>query len=173
MAASSRSASCHSPEAQPFQVGDQAWHIHHHVAVEQPGGQLGVADVGSPGVLVIALQVVHHGEVVALALLAVDGEGVGHVDGGLDIGAGIGGDHAPEQRPLQPGRQAAAIQQGAEVVALAASAVEQGGGGVAGGLGVGGMTRRRWRWPAGADAPLPGSPRSRGWRPRSVLPLLP
>ena len=58
---------------------------------------------------------------------------------GLDIGAGIGGDHAPEQRPLQPGGEAAALQHGAEVVALAAPGVEQGGGGVAGSLGVGGV----------------------------------
>ena len=70
------------------------------------------------GVFIGALQVVHHGEVIALALLPVHGEGVGDVNGGVDVGRGIGRDHASEQRTFQSPGQLGGLAESLEVLDL-------------------------------------------------------
>ena len=80
------------------QVRRQPRHIHHDIAVEQPCRQLHIADVRRARILIIALQVVNDREVVALALFPMHREGVLHMYGGFDIRAGVGCNHAPEQR---------------------------------------------------------------------------
>ena len=92
--------------------------------------------MGRAGVLVVSLQVVHHREIIALALFAVHGKGVGHVNGGIDVGAGVGGDHAPEQSADEPARQCGAVAKGGEIAPFAATGTEKKGGGFASRFGV-------------------------------------
>ena len=123
------------------QVGNEAGYVYHHVAVEEAGGEFHVADVGGAGVFVVALQVVDDGEVVAFRLFGVDGEGVGDVDGGVDVCAGVGGDHAAKEGAFEAAGEAGLTAKGDEVVALfiAAGRLEQQLGGCGGGLHVVGV----------------------------------
>ena len=61
------------------------------------------------------------------------------MDGGVNIGAGVRGNHPPEQRPLQPAGQRRRFPKSAEVAALAAPGVKQIGGGISSGFGIFGV----------------------------------
>jgi len=93
-------------------VGDQGRHVHHHIAIVQAAGQFGLAQVAAAGFLLAGQQVVDGGEVVGLRFLAVDGEGMGDMHGGILAGQDVGRNHAPEHGGIQPGPDA----QGGDVV---------------------------------------------------------
>ena len=78
----------------------------------------------------------------------VHGEGVGHVHGGVDVGCGVGRDHAAEQSALKSAGQAGLLTEGPEIRALPAACAEQLAGCGACSLGVIGMR--------GADCCGPG-----------------
>ena len=99
-------------------VGDELPDVDHDVAVEEAGGQLGVTDMRGTGVLVGGAEVVDHREVVHLGLLGMNGERVCNVYRGVDVGAGVGRDHAAEERALDPARQARLIAERLPVGAL-------------------------------------------------------
>ena len=79
-----------------LEVLDEGGHVDDHVLVDEAGADLLGVHVGGAGDIVPVVEVVDRAEVVGLGLLGMDGEGMGDVDGGVDVGLGVGGDEASE-----------------------------------------------------------------------------
>ena len=111
-----------------LQIGNQPRHIHHHIAIEQAGRQFGIADMGRAGILIGPLQIIHHGKVVAFALLPVHGKGVGDMDGGFNVSPRVGSNHPPKERALQTAGQGCGFAESLKVAGFAAPSDKKLGG---------------------------------------------
>ena len=80
---------------------EQAGQVRDNIAVEKPGGQFGLLNRIGTG-LIVASEIVSGDEIVALCLLCVDREGVGHMNSCFYVRPRIRSDHPPEQRAGQP-----------------------------------------------------------------------